>query len=176
MTSEQSLKSLIESCQRNPKGHFKAVYDTLIDQVFAYIKGRTSNNDDALDLTQEIFIDLYNAIPSFSYRSDGEFYSFIYTICKRKLAKHYGRQKAEIYPGDEILENLPNQEEPPAEDKDIQMALAKLEPETREIIILHHWSRYTFKDIALMLNLTESATRVRHHRALDTLATLLTKT
>lgn len=176
MTNEQSLKSLVESCKLDPKGHFQAVYNTLVEQIYAYLKARTNSHEDALDLAQEVFIDLYQALPNFSYRSDGEFYSFIYTICKRKLAKHYKKHEGENYPGDDYLENIPEESTDKTEEQDILRVLQKLDPETREIIILHHWSRYTFKEIAEMLSLTESATRVRHHRALDTLSTLLTKT
>ncbi len=175
MTSEQSLQATIESCQSNPTGNFQAVYTILIDQVYAYIKSRTSNKDDALDITQEVFIDLYKALPNFSYRSDGEFYSFLYTLSKRKLAKYYSNLKNELRPEEEFLDNLPDQNNQETNQQDIYTALLKLEPETREIITLHHWSRYTFKEIAAMLNMTESAARVRHHRALDTLAILLTK-
>jgi RNA polymerase sigma-70 factor (ECF subfamily) len=174
MTTEQTLKNLVESCQLDPKRHFQDIYNTLIDKVYSYIRTRTSNQEDALDLTQEVFIDLYQSLSKFIYKSDGEFYSFIYTISKRKLAKYYGKRKEEVYPLEEILDSIA--EENSTKDPDLNSALEKLDPETREIIILHHWSRYTFKEIADMLSLTESAARVRHHRALDTLLNSLTKT
>lgn len=176
MTSEQSLSNLIISCQNDPRRHFQAVYDLLIDQVFSYLRNRTKNQEDATDLTQDVFIELYQALPQFKYRSDGEFYGFLYLICKRKLAKYYGKQKGEDLPGDEFLENLPDQHQTPTEEIDIDIALKKLEPETREILILHHWQRHTFKEIAEILGTTESAARVKHHRALSILNTLLTKT
>ena len=64
----------------------------------------------------------------------------------------------------------------PDDEIDIDTALKKLEPETREILILHHWQRHTFKEIAEIIGTTESAARVKHHRALSILNTLLTKT
>ncbi len=176
MTSEQSLSNLIVSCQNDPKRHFQAVYDLLIDQVFSYIRTRSKSQEDATDLTQEVFIDLYQALPQFKYRSDAEFYGFLYLVCKRKLAKYYGKQKDEYLPGDEFLENLPEQRPSHDDEIDINTALKKLEPETREILILHHWQRHTFKEIAEIIGITESAARVKHHRALSILNTLLTKT
>jgi RNA polymerase sigma-70 factor, ECF subfamily len=176
MNTKLALENLIINCQSDQERYFQEVYHLLIDQVFSYLRSRSKNNDDATDLTQEVFIDLYQALPTFNYRSEAEFYGFLYLICKRKLAKYYKRQPEEEMPGDDFFENIPDRSESQNINIDIDTALSKLNSETREILILHHWQRHTFKEIAALLNITEATARVRHHRALSTLSTLLTKT
>ena len=177
MQNISTLKPLLEDCKRNPTEHFKPVYDALIDKVYAYVAYRVSTKEQATDLTQDIFIDLYGALPGFTYRSDAEFYGFLFTLTKRKLARLYANQTdrtAHEQTEDETI--LPAPDEDREMSDEVERALSTLDPETKEIIVLHHWSRYTFPEIATLLNITESTARVRHHRALKTLSTIVTST
>lgn len=154
---------------------FRALYEHLIDKVFAYVRYRTNTEDDAIDLTQEVFVDLYKALPTCTYASKEQFYGFVFTITKRKLAKHYANKHTQA------AKNMSefDEERYLASDNDTETthdvtnALATLDDLTREIIVLHHWSRYTFPEIATLIDMTESAVRVRHHRALKTLSASL---
>jgi RNA polymerase sigma-70 factor, ECF subfamily len=160
---------------RKPQDQFKSIYDLLIDKVFAYVSFRVRDKETATDLVQEIFIDLYNALEKFTYQSDAQFFGFVFTITKRKLAKHYQKHLAEP----EVMNNsdldLQNQPQDNFEEKDlVNRGISSLSDLDQEIIIMHHWSRYTFPEIASLLNMTDAAVRVRHHRALNNLSTILT--
>jgi RNA polymerase sigma factor (sigma-70 family) len=58
---------------------------------------------------------------------------------------------------------------------DVVTALDTLDEHTREIVVLHHFSGYSFVEIAPIMRMTESAVRVRHHRALKSLHDTLTR-
>ncbi len=175
MEQEQEIKDLVLRAVANEADAFRALYEHLVDKVYNYVKYRTSREDDALDLTQEVFVDLYKALPSFTYESAPQFYSFVFVITKRKLAKWYARLETSLDEQTVLLdENTISAVSENSETQDeIRRALAQLESETREIVILHHWSRYSFKEIASLIQMTESAVRVRHHRALKTLSALI---
>jgi len=167
---------MIEDCRIDISGHFRDVYEYFIDKIYAYIRYRVGTEEEALDLTQDVFIDLYEALPTFSYHSDPQFYSFVFTITKRKLAKHYAKVLPEKLRRVDVEESTLSVSSDSTDTNDaVSRALQTLDEETREIITLHHWSRYTFPEIALLLNMTESATRVRHHRALKSLAAIITQ-
>jgi RNA polymerase sigma-70 factor (ECF subfamily) len=176
MEQEQEIKDLVLRVVANEADAFRALYEHLVDKVYNYVKYRTSREDDALDLTQEVFVDLYKALPSFTYESTPQFYSFVFVITKRKLAKWYARLETSLdeqaVSFDENTISSAVSEDSETQDE-ICRALAELETETREIVVLHHWSRYTFKEIASLIQMTESAVRVRHHRALKTLSALI---
>ncbi len=171
----EAISELVRRSAAGDAAAFKALYEHLADRVFAYVHYRTSCRENATDLTQEVFIDLYKALPSFRYSSVEQFYGFVFTITKRKLAKHYtdkhtvaGKQTSEL---DEA--NYTDETGDPATSLAVRTALAALDEIAREIIVLHHWSRYTFPEIATLIDMTESAVRVRHHRALKTLSASL---
>lgn len=175
MEQEQAVKQLVVRAVADEAGAFEALYEHLVDKVFAYVKYRTSREEDALDLTQEIFIDLYKALPSFKYESSSQFYSFVFVITKRKLAKWYAQIETNINAQTVALDedNTSVASNDTVAQDEVSRALAQLEVETREIVVLHHWARYTFKEIASLIEMTESAVRVRHHRALKTLSALI---
>lgn len=175
MTGNVNIQALLTAKDTEYSVRFKAVYELLVDKIFAYVSYRVSDRETATDIVQEVFIDLHAGLQNFTYQSDAQFYSFVFLITKRKLAKHYmstnNKQESEVAFDESKLTSPPADIE---ETDSVRRALDTLEEDTREIIILHHWSRYTFPEIASLLKMTESAVRVRHHRALKSLAITLT--
>ncbi len=168
---DHDIRILVESSVKGDAESFKQLYEHLIERVYGYLRFRTATEEIATDLTQDVFVGLYAALPNFSYRSRAEFYAYVFQIVRRTLARHYGDKhtqgiKLRTDVDDSLLEDV-------GEDlqmqEDMRRALQTLEPLTREIVTLHHWSGCTFGEIGTMLHLTESAARVRHHRALETL-------
>jgi RNA polymerase sigma factor (sigma-70 family) len=128
-----------------------------------------------VDLTQDIFIDLFSSLSGFVYQTRGQFYAYVFVITRRKLARHYDdcakRREREGLELDEAkVAGTLGSEGSYATSYDIDIALRSLDEDTREIVVLRHWSRYSFSEIASLKDMTESAVRVRHHRALKTLA------
>lgn len=175
MEYTDDLSELIRKSALGNADSFKQVYEHLIDKVFAYVRYRTNSEDNALDLTQEVFVDIYKALPGFTYSSNEQFYGFVFTITKRKLAKYYADKHTQAAKmTDEFNEdNYSESSLDLAVTSDIARALKSLDDTAREIVVLHHWSRYSFPEIASLIQMTESAVRVRHHRALKLLSASL---
>jgi len=172
--SENTLEQLLRESARGNTGSFKELYEILSNRIFAYVRARTGEREEALDTTQQIFIELWKALPRFTYRSDAAFYGFLFTIAKRQLIRTYRAGKDAAVPLDHE-ENIPDREEDTEREDTLTRALASLDEISREIVVLHHWSRYTFGEIGEMLDMNESAVRVRHHRACTTLKATLEK-
>jgi RNA polymerase sigma factor (sigma-70 family) len=171
-SAETNLKLLILRAKRDENGAFHELYTLLVDRVFAYTRSRLGSHEDALDATQQVFIELWKALPRFTYQGDPQFYAFLFLIVKRQIIRVFKeRQKAPEALIDE--KDLPDTPKSAGEDVGLQTALATLSDLDRDIIILHHWSRYTFGEIGAMLTLTEASVRVRHHRALKVLREVL---
>ena len=173
MADIADLEAKLDAIRNGSSEGFRGVYEGLIDQVYPYVRYRTSTEDQAIDLTQEVFIDLYQALRTFTYHTRAQFYGFVFVIVRRKLAKHYAGENLR-QPTTEFDESVIAAPQEDIETSDaVRRALATLDDLTREVVILHHWSRCTFIEIAAVLNLNESAVRVRHHRALKVLSASL---
>ncbi len=172
MESVVDIQQTVAAASRGDQASFSVLYEHLGDRVFAFVLSRTSNRTVALDVTQDSFVELFKALPKFTYQSDAAFFAFVFTIVRRQVAQYYHRHNKEQVV--ELHEEFIAESGPgAAELHAVHAALATLDEATRDIVVLHHWSRYTFAEIAAMVNMTESAVRVRHHRARATLAEAL---
>jgi RNA polymerase sigma-70 factor, ECF subfamily len=168
---DHDIRILVEASAKGDAESFRKLYEYMIPRVYAYLRSRTTTEEHAVDLAQDVFIGLYTALPNFTYRSRAEFYAYVFLIVRRTLAHHYGDKHTQARKDrhDVDAETLPARSENVEVVQDVERALAALDDTAREIVTLHHWSLYTFGEIALMLHMTESAVRVRHHRAIKTL-------
>ena len=174
--SDHDIQVLIKNSAKGDAESCRQLYEHLVDKVYAYVRYRTAVEEQAVDLTQDVFIDLFPALEKFTYQSRGQFYSFVFVITRRKLARHYAdKAKRDTVVFDEAItpvSGLDNREGG-VDRLDISAALSHLDEDSREIVVLRHWSRHTFGEIASLKDMTESAVRVRHHRALKVLANTL---
>ena len=175
---EHPLRSLLADDVRLTTDGFRQLYAIVQPKVFAYVSYRTTVREQAIDITQDILLELHQALPTFVYHSDAEFYGFVFTITRRALARHYANKhtKASLRQSDIEIDETVSVQGVSETELSVRQALLKLNPAERDIIVLHHWSRYTFAEIGAMVSLTEGAVRTRHHRAQAKLADLLAVT
>ncbi|MFM2381964.1 MAG: hypothetical protein RLZZ76_731 [Candidatus Parcubacteria bacterium] len=170
--TDHELRTLVEESKKGDGEGSRKLYEHLVDKVFPFVRYRTSTKEEALDTTQDVFIDFFSTLPHFTYQSSAQLYAYVFVITRRKLAKHYSARTK--HPDQEVFneENMSPHDavyEQEMTRQSVLQALETLDELTREIVVLHHWSRHTFGEIALLLKMTESAVRVAHHRALKKL-------
>src|SRR3989344_117676 len=168
-----SLGPLIRLAKNGDKDSFRKIYERFNNAVFAFASLRTSNRDDALDIVQETFIDLWDGMPKFRYRTDEEFGGFIFTIARRKIYKYYNSK----------VKTIPLDEKIPDETYEMKtndygymfQHVNSLSPDHQEVLKLRYWSDMSFGEIASVLNIKETTAKVRHYRAIQQLKTLMEK-
>lgn len=155
---------------------YQALFDELEPRLYAYVCSRVSDSEQASDVVQETLIAFFRTLPTFVYTTTPQLYQYVFTIVKRQLAQTYERQKRQPETLDEstMSESGSFSAEISMIRRDVVAALAELDEIAREIVILHHWSRFTFKEIGVLLAMEEGTVRTRHHRAKEFLGTLLT--
>jgi len=165
--TQHNLQPLIKKALHGETEAFHEIVTLLQDRLFAYALSRTRQREDALDILQETFIDLWISFDGFEYSSDEEFLGFVYIILKRKLSRHF-KKRADVvefneqhikdsydilYPDYQYIEGL----------------LGHLGEQDRELLRLRYWSDLSFAGIAAVMGISENTAKVRHHRALSKL-------
>ncbi len=174
MNTDQSLEWMLLESSKGSRNAFRFLYEATKDDVFRFIRYRVGSREDALDILQEAFADLWVALEKkrFAYATDAEFRSFLYTILKRRIARFYRFRRLTL-----SLEDIDNPDEPREVDQGevshIIRSLETLSPEDQEVVRLHYFEGLGFKEIARLLQRQESAVKVRHHRALQKLREIL---
>lgn len=175
MSQDQGrFHSLIERIRTGDEIAFKELYESLSGRVFSYIIPRVSSRDEALDLLQDVFLDIWSARLRFSYVNDASVWGFVFTITRRKLAEHYGKRRKRS----EISE-LPQEDrydmdiDSLGDIHSVERAMQDLSEKDRDILTLRYWSGLSFAEIAEMKKKTETSVRVQHHRAIARLGSIL---
>jgi RNA polymerase sigma-70 factor (ECF subfamily) len=155
------------------------LYDTYVDDIFRYLMFRLRNKEKALDLTQEVFIRMWQSYLSKDKKIDYP-KSLLYRIAHNILVNSYERDKKHdsldtlSEDGFEI-EDVSQNVSVNLEIKDLNDALELLPDKYSELIIARHIEGFSVKEIAKMQEVSENVISVRLHRALEQLEKLYKK-
>lgn len=177
---------------RAQKGDTHA-YDELVlrhrNRIHAMIYHMTHNDADAWDLSQEVFIKAWNALPAFEAKA--KFSTWLYRIAHNVVYDWNRRRKMHVAGelNDEILESnridpaamcVPSIGESPDDSMDhgelrkkIEQALSKLTPDHKQIILLKDVQGLSYKEIADVMHCTIGTVMSRLFYARQKLQTLL---
>ncbi|RPI26044.1 MAG: RNA polymerase sigma factor SigZ [Chloroflexota bacterium] len=135
----------------------------------AFIRGRVSDEAEADDILQEVFIRVHQHLCCLPEWNKLE--SWIYQIARNLIIDHYRRRREQV----EIPEDLPAEADMPEEDPEAELALSLKEmidelPELyRQALILTEYQGLTQKELAETLGISVSGAKSRVQRARDQL-------
>jgi RNA polymerase sigma-70 factor (ECF subfamily) len=153
------------------RNKMEVLYDEYVDDIFRYIMFRLRNKEKALDLTQEVFIRMWQSY--LSKNKEVEYpKSLLYKIAHNLLVNSYERDKT--YDSlDDLSEDgfeVEDQSQKTSfEIKDLNEALDKLPDKYSDLIMLRYIEGFSIKEIAEMYDESENVMSVRLNRAIGQL-------
>lgn len=141
------------------------IYEKYASKIYKYIYALCKDNDIAEEILQETF---YKAIQSAdSFQGNSTIYTWLCTIAKNNWKNYLIRKrKIKFIPLEEDV--LSNVETERIEDKqgilEIYKAMHKLEPMTKEIMLIKLHSNLTFKEIGDLFGKSEQWARTKYYR------------
>lgn len=132
--------------------------------AYSYVKNRA----DAEDITQEVFLKLYNSEESFSADKNAKAWLFCVTAntAKNHLASAWIKRRITL------TEDIPLKNE---KDYELLDAVNRLNVNYRTVIYLHYYEGCSVAEIAEMLKISESNAKARLKRGRDKLKSILDK-
>lgn len=139
-------------------------------QVFALVVRIVGRQEDAEELTQDVFLKAFQQLSSF--HADSSFSTWIYRIATNMAISAVRRRKHELlHLDDTAFANLPDElvDEALNDESEIYVqrlaeAINLLEPDERALITLYYQEEKSLREIALILKISESNVKVRLHR------------
>jgi RNA polymerase sigma-70 factor, ECF subfamily len=165
-------RDLLERCSSGDRDAFRLLVLQLMKPAYFHALAITGNHEDAVDVSQEAFVKAWKAMPGFDPGRD--FYPWYYTILKRLALNAIRNRKRRR---ETAVSDLPgwieprNMETPEShlEDRElsekVQLVIAGLPPEDREILVLREMEGYTYREIAGMLGIPEGTVMSRLYAA-----------
>jgi RNA polymerase sigma-70 factor (ECF subfamily) len=169
-------RELVASAVSGVEGSFEELVRRYQRPISAYVYRMVGNYESALDLTQEIFIKVYNSL--FRYRSEFKFSTWIYKIAHNSAVDHLRRtatREQSIIGGTETesfelpIESgrlTPEQESERKERRiEIESVVRTLPANYRELVILRHSQDLTYEEIVEVTGLPLGTVKNRLFRA-----------
>lgn len=174
-------KVSIQQIQQGDKNALGEVFDFYYEKILKFIYRRTSSQETAEDITSEVFLGAIENIHNFKWKGEGSFKNWIYRIANNKICdyfrKNYGRETIDIDEVGEIRDDI--QKDPQEtlileEDaEEIRKIMVLLSEKDQNIINLVFFEEMDVKEIAGILNCSNSSVYTQLHRALKKLKNLL---
>ncbi len=156
--------------------NFENAYATHSEPLFRHIYFRISNRERAIEIAQEVFMKTWDYLNKGNEIENIQ--AFIYKVSNNLIINEYQRRKIPLsietlYENDGInppsSENVVKDLEKEEDIKKVLNRLSSIKEEYREAIYMKYIDELSVKEIAEILNETESNVSVRIHRGLEKL-------
>jgi RNA polymerase sigma-70 factor (ECF subfamily) len=158
---------------------FGALYNKYYESVARFVYQRTNTKDEAMDITQQVFMQAMIAIDKYESRGF-PFSSWLYRIAINEVNSRYRKSKKErvINIDDASLQNVISEiNESYSEEKEdaLLSAIQVLDEEEVQLLEMRFFEKRQFKEIAEIKDSTESAVKMKVYRLLEKLKGIMEK-
>ncbi len=176
-TSDEAM--LVQRAIGHDAEAFGRLYDMNVDRVYRHIYYRVGNEQDAEDLTQQVFLKAWQAIHRYK-KTASPFVAWLMTISHNLVVDFYRARKDTAYLEAEVLADgsalSPEQAtEASFEQQRLRRAILQLGGDEQQVVILRFIEGFEFSEIASLMKKKEGNVRVILHRALAKLRDILEK-
>lgn len=170
MPVEQRVSQLTARARQGDKEAYGDLYELYLDEIYRYVYYRVSNEADAEDLTEQVFLKAWENLPA--YRGDVPFKAWLYRIARNATVDHYRtrKQSLPLNETDSLVDkkDLPEEKALSRETAlRLNGAISKLSPLHQDVIILRFVNGHSTAEIAQILERSTGSVRVLQHRALN---------
>ena len=174
MTEDEIRKEqeIVERSKKDAKA-FGELYEKYFDRIFNYIFRQTDDEELACDLCSQTFINALNNLNRYEFRGL-PFSAWIYKIAGNEVNKHYRKNKGKkIFSIEELkVKELVERADEGWDEEMINKLIdfmKDLPTDMLQVLELRFFEDKDFKEIAFILDITESGAKMRTYRALDKL-------
>lgn len=160
--AEQSDDELVARANRGEAAAFEALYERHRDWVLAQAERWTGNRDDALDVLQDVFAQLFSRFPGFALTA--QLKTYLYPAVRHLSLDRIRRRRPQV-DVDSLADSLPA---PPTIEagSDLHRLLATLPAAQREVLLLRYADDLSLPQIADALGIPLGTVKSRLHNAL----------
>ena len=137
------------------------------EEIYVYVFRQTGNCDDAMDLTQEIFIAALQSIGRYDSKKSA-FRTWLYAVATHKVIDRRRAERVTLLPlEDDAAQEAPDELarlDDAALLRRIEGYVSGFDEETQTVFRLHIYDERSFREIAESLNMPEASVKTRYYR------------
>ena len=167
-----SVDELVGAAKAGDAASFEELVRRTSADTFTLARRLVSDDEDARDVVQDAYLRAYRSIGKF--RGDAQFTTWLDRITANCASTHLGRRRRhrhdELDEGVDVPDTKPDHDPQVAVDGallrgQLEVAIAELPPRLRAVVVLRDMYDLSHAEIAEELGISESAAKVRLHRA-----------
>lgn len=165
MGPNKKLDQYLKKIAKGDKDALKHIYYETNDSVYFYALSILKNKDDAKDVMQETYINIFNNIDS--YKSKSKPLAWILTITKNNALMHLRKSKREVNLED--YENIFEKKDNVDTKLFLSYLFEHIEEDERHIVLLHAVSGFKHREISKLLNIPLGTVLSKYKRTIKKL-------
>ena len=163
--AQKQEQEWIDAAKKGSRGAFNQIYQQHVGKVYALCLRMLSNQEQAEDVTQEVFVQVWLKLDNF--RGDAKFSTWLHSVATNTVLTYLRKQKNWLQRVFSI-EDSP-QAEPTGnaiqELSDLDKLILKLPEKARIVFVLFAVEGYRHEEIANMLDMAVGSSKSHYHRA-----------
>ena len=172
------MRALVERARQGDADAFGALYDRFQPEIVRYLAHRVGDAEVAQDLSQQVFLKAWQAIPRYESRGV-PFRAWLYRMAHNQMVDHFRTRRVTT-----DLEGVDPPEEAQAErlllagelNAALERALARLSEDHRQVLVLRFLMEKSAREISEIMGRKEVTVRGLQMRALQALRRTIEET
>lgn len=163
---EEDDSALVQRCRGGDRQAFEGLVLRYQRPVFNVALRMLHNPQDALDVAQTTFLKAFEHLVD--YDPNFRFYSWIYRIAVNESLNTLGARKSFVDIDGEEPDEAPGPDREVEGEQtrhEIELALLRISPELRSVIVLRHFMQLSYQDMSDILDLPEKTVKSRLYSA-----------
>lgn len=166
----------IKAAQRDPV-LFRPLYDRYFESIYRFVFRRTADEELTGDLCSQVFLKAMQKLHTYQYKGV-PFSSWLFRIAANEVAQYYRQnKKSRVVSADESdftdMKDEMDDQKDEAHLENLIKVLDTLKDTDLQLIEMRFFEQRPFKEIAEILDMTESNAKVKTYRILERLKTKL---
>jgi len=170
-TDHLQEERMIEKARKDPQA-FRPIYEKYYKKIFLFVLHRVGGKEESADITSQVFLKTMINLERYTFRGL-PFSSWLYRIAVNECNDFFRKNKRErtVVLENEHVENLYDEMFGENMQEELRLKLPfileRLKPDELHLIELRFLEGRPFKEVAEILNITETYAKVRTYRILE---------
>lgn len=163
-------EAIVEMAKKDPL-HFRPLYEAYFKQIYLFVYHKLYDKELSADITSQVFLKALEAISK--YKSNGlPFSAWLYKIAQNETLSYFKKTKKQQYftIDERTLQNIAEEASGPDKESlfvELESMIKTLKNEDTALIDLRFVEGKSYKEIAFILNTTESNAKTKTWRLLE---------
>ena len=154
----------------NPQQVFNQIVHDYSERLYWHVRQMVGSHEDADDLLQDIFLNVWTALPSF--RGEAQLFTWVWRIATNETLNWLRREKVRALlrfsSADELVAQKVSADpyfNGTAAEREFAKAVARLPEKQRQVFLLRWWDELSYEEISAITGTSVGALKATYHIA-----------